>query len=77
MEYKGRYTTFNPAQIVTYPVSERTNKVRLDDLVEPDQINDMNFSLPRDVEDHIDHLAREIVSAREDQRPVCYLPEPI
>lgn len=70
MEYKGRYSIFNQAQIVTYPVSERTNKVRLDDLVEPDHINDLNFSLPRDVEDHIDQLAREIVSARENQRPV-------
>ena len=70
MEYKGRYKVFDPGQIVTYPVSERTNKVRLDDLVEPDLISEMTFSLPKEVEDNIDLLARKIVSAREKTRPV-------
>ncbi len=70
MEYKGRYKAFDPGQIKTYPVSERTNKVGLDDLVEPDQLSEMTFSVPKDVEDNIDLLASEIVSAREKQRPV-------
>ena len=55
MEYKGRYKVFDPGQIVTYPVSERTNKVRLDDLVEPDLISEMTFSLSKEVEDNIDY----------------------
>ncbi len=29
MKYQGRYDIFNPEQIITYPVSERTNKVKL------------------------------------------------
>ncbi len=70
MEYKGRYKAFNPRQIETYPVSERTNKVKLGDLVEPDQLSEMTFTVPKKVEDNIDFLAREIVSAREKQRPV-------
>ena len=65
MEYKGRYKVFDPGQIVTYPVSERTNKVRLEDLIEPDLYPRKTFTVPKEVEDQIDHLAREIVSARE------------
>ena len=70
MEYKGRYKVFDPGQIVTYPVSERTNKVKLDDLVEPDLVSQMTFIASKDVEDNLDQLAREIVSAREKNRPV-------
>jgi len=33
MQYRGRYSVFNPERIRTYPVSERLNKVKLDDLV--------------------------------------------
>ena len=72
MEYKGRYKAFDPEQMVTYPVSERTNKVRLDDLVEPDQLSEVTFSVPKNVEDNIDLLAREIISAREKKRPVLF-----
>ena len=70
MEYKGRYKIFDTGKIVTYPVSERNNKVKLDDLVEPDHLSEMTFSVPKEVEDNIDLLAREIVSAREKKRPV-------
>ena len=72
MEYKGRYKAFDPGQIKTYPVSERTNKVRLDDLVEPDQLNEMTLSVPKEVEDNIDLLARKIVSARDKNKPVIF-----
>lgn len=70
MEYKGRYNAFDPGQIECYPLSERTNKVRLGDLFEPDLISEMTFSVPKQVEDNIDKLAGEIVSAREQKRPV-------
>ena len=70
MEYKGRYRIFDPAQIVTYPVSERTNKVKLADLVDPDHISRMAPEVPNDVTDDITLLAREIVAAREKSRPV-------
>lgn len=72
MEYKGRYKAFDPAQIETYPLRERTNKVSLDDLIEPDSISEMSFSVPEKVEDRIEMLAREIISARENKRPVLF-----
>ena len=70
MEYKGKYRIFDPSQIVTYPVSGRTNKVKLVDLVDPDNISGMAHDLPEDVEDNIVLLAREIVAARKKNRPV-------
>jgi hypothetical protein len=72
MEYKGRYRIFDPARIVTYPVSERSNKVKLDDLVDPDNIREMAFDIPKDVEENIALLAREIVDARVKNRPVLF-----
>lgn len=70
MEYRGRYKIFDPARIVTYPVSERSNKVKLDDLVDPDKINEIALEVPKDVQDNIILLAREIIDARAKNRPV-------
>ena len=70
MEYKGRYKAFDPGQIKTYPLRERTNKVKFEDLLEPDVISEMTFSVPEEVENNFDKLAREIISARENKRPV-------
>jgi hypothetical protein len=70
MEYKGRYKIFDTSRIVTYPVSDRTNKVKLADLVDPDNIREMAFDVSKDVEDNIVLLAREIIAAREKNRPV-------
>ncbi len=72
MEYKGRYKIFDPAQIVTYPVSQRKNKVKLDDLIDPGHINEMDIKIPQDVQDNIVLLAREIFAAREQNRPVLF-----
>jgi hypothetical protein len=70
MEYKGRYKIFDPSQIVTYPVSERTNKVKLADLADPDNIGRMVYDVPKDVDASIVRLAGEIIAAREKNRPV-------
>ena len=70
MEYKGRYAIFDPAQVNTYPVSERNNKVKLGDLADPEQISGMAFSVTKEVAERIDLLAREIISARKEKRPV-------
>ena len=71
MEYKGRYKFFDQGRIITYPVKERSNKVKMDDLMAPSHLDKMTFSVPEDVERKIDLLAKEIVSAREKQRPVA------
>jgi hypothetical protein len=70
MEYKGRYKIFNPEHILTYPLSERSNKVKLENLVDPDSINEMALDVPKDVQINIAHLAREIIAARMNNRPV-------
>ena len=70
MEYKGRYKIFDPGRILTYPVAERSNKVKLDDLMAPSHLDNMTFNVPEDVEKNIDILAKEIVQARENHRPV-------
>jgi hypothetical protein len=72
MEYKGRYKIFDPGQIVTYPVRERSNKVKLDDLLDPEKMNDTSFEVPQNVQDHIALLAREVMAAREKHRPVSF-----
>lgn len=72
MEYKGRYKIFSPERIVTYPVSERSNKVKLDDLVDPDNINEMALDVSKDVRDNIALLAREIIAARVKNLPVLF-----
>lgn len=70
MKYKGRYTAFDPAQINTYPVSERTNKVKLSGLINPEQVGRMEISVPEAVEKRIELLAGKILSAREKSHPV-------
>lgn len=70
MEYKGRYKVFDPERIATYPISERSNKVKIDDLIDPAEVASMDIVVPEEVEEDIDLLAREIVTAREKNRPV-------
>ncbi|MEA1876084.1 MAG: hypothetical protein U9N86_04410 [Bacteroidota bacterium] len=72
MEYKGRHKIFDAEQIVTYPVAERTNKVNHSDLIKPENIDDMSFDISNETEENLTLLAREIVSAREKNRPVVF-----
>lgn len=72
MEYKGRYKIFDPDQIVTYPVSQRSNKVKLDDLVDPDSIAEMAFDVPQNISENLGILAREIITSKEKNRPVLF-----
>jgi len=70
MKYKGKYTCFNPEQIRTYPLSERSNKVKMEDLLAPAQAKQMVFHVPEAVEKDLEQLAQAIVTAREKQEPV-------
>ncbi len=72
MEYDGRYKIFDPEQVVTYPVAERSNKVNLSDLIKPEDISNMSFEVSEEAEDNLTILAKEIVSAREKNRPVVF-----
>ena len=70
MDYKGKYEIFDPERIHTYPLSERSNKVMLEDLADPGNIVHMTFDVPEDVEGKIRLLAREIFEARANRKPV-------
>lgn len=70
MEYEGRYTAFNPARVETYPLSSRSNKVRLSDLVFPKDLDAMALDLPQEVQKDIGTVAEAIAAARHGGKPV-------
>jgi len=70
MKYKGRYEVFDPAQIKTYPVKGRTNKVKYGDLREIGEVLDAEIDLPEAVKANIDALAREIIERRAKGQPI-------
>ena len=70
MEYRGRYGIFDPSGIRTYPVSQRINKVKVDDLLRPEVVSGMCSSLPKGTVENIKVVAEEIVSCRKAGCPV-------
>jgi len=70
MEYNGRYKAFDLNKVNTYPLSTRSNKVTLDDIVLPKDINSMVFKLPGKTSDEIEIIARQIISCRRAEKPV-------
>jgi hypothetical protein len=59
MVYSGRYAAFDPLKITTYPVSERTNRVKLGDLVDPQEVLEESFSVCPQVRSDIVMLASQ------------------
>ncbi len=72
MEYKGKFEIFDPAKIVTYPLSDRSNKVKLEDMADPEDISNWAFDIPEAVEQRIKRLTGEILDARAKKRPVLF-----
>ena len=70
MEYSGRYGIFDPAKINTYPLSTRTNKVKLENLVMPGPAKVSNYSVPEPLRAMVDEIARLIIQARRQNKPV-------
>ncbi len=69
MDYKGIYKFFDAGNIITYPLHQRINKVKLEDLILPD--SDLRGHEPgaRAMKD-IEKIAVEIVRAHRQQEPV-------
>jgi hypothetical protein len=65
MEYDGKYNAFDLGKVSTYPLSTRSNKVTLDDLVRPEDLDDLALDLPETTCSDIETVAREIISCRE------------
>ncbi len=70
MIYRGRYKIFDSGKIKTYPLRERTNKVKFADLIFPDQILGQRIDLPEGTKTAIDDLVKEIISCRREGKPV-------
>ena len=70
MKYKGRYEVFDPAQIKTYPVKGRTNKVKYEDLRDINEVLNTNIVLPEEVKANIEALAREIIQRKAKGQPI-------
>ena len=70
MEYEGRYKAFDPAQITTYPLRTRSNKVTLGDLVFPTDRRGLSVDLSAEVQDAIRLVARSVGAARRSGKPV-------
>jgi len=70
MHYDGRYKVFDLGRVKTYPLNTRSNKVMLDDLVRPEDIDDLALELPGKTCGEIENIARAIVSSRQAGRPV-------
>ena len=72
MDYKGKYNVFDTSKINTYPLSTRSNKVTLEDLVRPADIDELVIDLSEKARGDIEAIAEAIVSARRADRPVVF-----
>jgi hypothetical protein len=70
MEYEGRYTAFDATRIRTYPLSTRSNKVKLSDLVFGHDLAARDFDVPEPVQDDIRTVAQAMATARRAGKPV-------
>jgi hypothetical protein len=70
MDYDGRYNAFDLNHVNTYPLDTRSNKVTLDDIVQPKDLENLAFNLPGKTCDEIEIIAQEIVSCRQAGKPV-------
>jgi len=68
--YRGKYRTFNPEVIRTYPVSTRKNKVTLGSLAEPSKVLGSEYGVDRETEEKISEVAELVRSARQKKQPV-------
>jgi hypothetical protein len=72
MKYSGKYRVFDPNEIQTYPVAGRNNKVKYNDLIFPEKLGQMNFEISDEMEDRIEDLAKDMISARANGNPVIF-----
>lgn len=70
MNYEGKYAMFDASKIHPYALGERTNKVSLEDLLSPEAAAHSAPEVPVDVAAVVAELAREIVTRRQEDKPV-------
>ena len=70
MDYDGKYNVFDLNKINTYPLGTRSNKVTLDDLIRPVELENLVIDLPDKTCSDIETVARTIVLGRKSDKPV-------
>ena len=70
MDYQGRYDIFDLSRVSTYPVETRANKVALDDLNRPEDVENLTIQLPEETCQVVETVARAIISERNADKPV-------
>lgn len=70
MEYGGKYSIFDQTTVKASPLFARSNKVKLDDILQTSDVNKMAFDLPMETVSMIEMVAQETVSKRIENKPV-------
>lgn len=72
MEYKGKYEFFDSTKIKTYPLSTRTNKVKVEHLVLPENVAKMKLDISASAAKEIEEIAEITVKFRKESKPVIF-----
>ena len=70
MEYRGKFQAFDSNKIQTYPISERDNKVKLNDLLKPEHVESMIINASQEVHESLQMLAKEVIRNRKEDKPI-------
>jgi hypothetical protein len=70
MEYNGKYKLFDSRKIITYPLLERINKVKLEDLIKVESTKSSLYDIDDSTAVNIDNIALDIVNAYTLNKPV-------
>ncbi|OHB60102.1 MAG: hypothetical protein A2Y12_09145 [Planctomycetes bacterium GWF2_42_9] len=70
MEYRGIYNFFDSSKIEPYPISKRTNKVKIENLVLPDNAIKSDYNVSNENKEQIEEIAEKVVQLRKESKPV-------
>lgn len=70
MEYKGKHRIFDITKVNTYPVMTRKNRVTVASILTPERVLNTRYEVSRSVEEKIDAVAKHIVTAYKDNKPI-------
>ena len=70
MEYKGKHRIFDITKVNTYPLMTRKNRVTVAALLTPERVLNTRYEVSRSVEETIDAVAKQIVTAYREHKPI-------
>ena len=73
LRYGGRYDAFDPSTVSAYPLSGRPNKVKRDDLLDPDSAAQTEYEATAAQASAVEQVADDVAAARRAGRPVLVI----